>query len=134
MKRYFFLTLIAVFTFAACSTSSPDHLLDEETYIKLFIELAVLDQYDPLLLEQKQKEQLQEQILESYGVTFEEFRDSHDYYEKSLQDQIRRTERATQLLRAERDSIHHYENDYRNQKRLEELARQEAEENQSSDN
>src|SRR5690625_5404522 len=92
MKRYFFLTLIAVFTFAACSTSTPDQLLDEETYINLFIELAVLDQYDPLLLEQKQKEQLQEQILESYGVTFKEFRDSHDYYEKSLQVQIRRTE------------------------------------------
>lgn len=134
MKRLFSLTLIMVLTFAACSTSSPDNLLDEETYIKLFIELAVLDQYDPLLTEQKMRDELQEQILESYGVTFEEFRVSHDYYEKSLQDQIRRTERATQLLRAERDSIHQYENEYRNQKRLEELAGEEAEENQSSDN
>src|SRR5690625_1662343 len=108
MKRYFFLTLIAVFTFAACSTSTPEQLLDEETYINLFIELAVLDQYDPQLPAQKQKEQLPERILESYGVTFNGFRDSHDYYEKSLHDQTRRTERATQLLRAERDSIHHY--------------------------
>src|SRR5690625_4035420 len=107
MKRYFFLTLIAVFTFAACSTSTPDQLLDEETYINLFIELAVLDQYDPLLLEQKQKEELQEQILESDGDTFKEVRDSHDYYEKSLRDQIRRTERETPRLRAERDRSDH---------------------------
>src|SRR5690625_4026473 len=107
--------------------------MDMVIYINLYIELSVLEQFDSLLHGEKQKVQMQEQLLVSYGVIFKEFRDSHYYYEKSLQDQIRRTERATQLLRAERESIHHYENDYRNQKRLEELARQEAEENLSTD-
>lgn len=135
MKRLFFYLIVPAVALFSCSTSIPDNLLDEDTYINIFLELAILDQYDPLLLEREARDELQEEIFERYGITYEDFRVSHNYYEQSIQDQIQRTDRASQLLRAERDSIHQYENEYRNQKRIQELAReQEAAEDQSSNN
>lgn len=135
MKRLLFFLFVPLMLFVSCSTSTPDNLLDEETYINIFVEMAVLDQYDPLLMERETRDELQQEILDRYGVTYEEFRISHNYYEQFVQDQIQRTNRASELLRAERDSIYHYENEYRNQKRIEELAReQEAENDQSPNN
>ena len=134
MRLFFFLILPAV-TLFSCSTSTPENLLDEDTYINVFLELAILDQYDPLLLEQAEREVHQEKIFEQYGITYEDFRISHDYYEQFIQDQIERTDRASQILRAERDSIHQHENEYRNLKRMQELAREQEEaEDQPSNN
>lgn len=135
MNRFFFFFIILSTALISCSTSPPENLLDEDTYINIFLELAILDQYDPLLLEQAAREEYQEKIFERYGITYEDFRISHNYYEQFIQDQIERTDRASQLLRAERDSIHQHENEYRNQKRLRELAEeQEASEDHSSNN
>lgn len=135
MIRLLYILALSALFLHSCGTSTPDNLLDEETYLKVFVEFTLLSQYDSLLLEETTQRELQEKVLEAYGITYEDFRVSHEFYEKSLKDQVERTDRASQMLRAERDSIHFYENDYRNQKRLQELAEQEQEEaNQAPDN
>lgn len=94
---------------SACSEKPPESLIDEEMYIMIFSELAIIDQYDPTLLKTKTKEDLRQLVYETYDITAEEFRQSHQYYEQNIDAQIQRVEDINNRLRAERDSINAFE-------------------------
>jgi len=48
---------------------------------------------------------LQQIVYSHYGVTEEEFRISHEYYEQQVENQIERVREMSKILRAERDSV-----------------------------
>lgn len=112
--RFTVYTLLFFLTIGlACSEKTPEYLLDEETYIMIFAELAVIDQYDPNLLKNRSKEDLRKLVFETYSVTAEDFRQSHQYYELNIEEQIRRVEEVNNRLREERDSVNVFEREER---------------------
>lgn len=106
MKR-FSIFLLSAFLFAGCEpdTSTPDELIDEETYERMFIEFAIINQLDQQLLKNSSKEELRNKVYQHYGVTEEEFRISHEYYEQNIDEQIERIQDINKMIRAERDSV-----------------------------
>ncbi len=115
MKRI--LTISAFFLlFVACTDSVPEHVIDEETYERMFIEFAIVNQMDRNLLEENQtRDDLRAKIYDFYGVTEEEFSLSHEYYENDLDEQLERLERINQIIREERDKISEAEEEHRRQ-------------------
>ena len=116
MQRYFRLTIIlallSLTLFQACS-DEPDQLLDEETYSNVLAELTIVNQIEETYLGDRTKEQLRKEVFEKYQVTREQFRISHDYYQRDMESQIQRVEEIRQRLRADRDSIQEAEREFR---------------------
>jgi hypothetical protein len=113
VNRIFLLILSAFFLLMlpACE-SSPD-ILEEELYEKLLLEFSLLNQMDEAFLQENPREELQEKIYDQYGVSEENFRRSHEYYQRNIENQIMRIEELGLLLRQERDSIQQVEREYR---------------------
>ncbi len=100
--------------FSACTDSVPEQVIDEETYIKMFIEFAVVNQMDKNLLNDNQtRDDLRAKVYEHYGVSKEEFMISHEFYENDLDKQLERLERINQAIRDERDKISEAEEEHR---------------------
>jgi len=99
--------LVLIITAVSCSSHSspPDELIDEETYKQMFMEFAIINQLDQQLLQNTSREELQQIVYSHYGVTEEEFRISHEYYEQQVENQIERVREMSKILRAERDSV-----------------------------
>lgn len=106
MKK-FLLILLTGFLMTGCGPESPasDELIDEETYERMFIEFAIINQLDQQLLHNTTREELQDKVYEHYGVTEEEFSVSHEYYEQNIEAQLERVKEINKMLRSERDSI-----------------------------
>jgi hypothetical protein len=96
----------------ACS-DEPEMLLDEETYGNVLVELTIVNQLDEAQLGNRTREELRDEVFLKYSVTREEFRISHDYYQRDMQGQMRRVEVLSERLRAERDSIQEAERSFR---------------------
>ena len=118
MKRLNSLIIIFLLIFAACEDNKPEGLIDEQTYEKMFIELAIVNQYDRNLLEEGvTREDLRQQVFLHYGVSEEDFVISHEYYENNLDQQLERLERINKIIRDEREKITEAEEQYREQNR-----------------
>jgi len=99
--------LVLIITAVSCSSNSspPDELIDEETYKQMFMEFAIINQLDQQLLQNTSRKELRQIVYSHYGVTEEEFRISHEYYEQQVENQIERVREMSKILRAERDSV-----------------------------
>lgn len=106
MKKSLFI-LLAGIMLLGCEpeSSAPAELIDEETYERMFIEFAIINQLDQHLLSNTSRDDLRDKVYESYGVTEEEFRISHEYYEQNLDAQLERVQDINKMLRAERDTV-----------------------------
>lgn len=107
---FFFILITAVF--AACDEPVPPDLISEDTYKKMFVEFVIINQFDELLLEGRSREELRNMIYEHYGVTPEEFRSSHRYYESNIERQLKRIDEINLMMRAERDTLMEAEKNY----------------------
>lgn len=96
-----------------CDPSTPDELIDEETYEQMFMEFAIINQLDQNLLQYTTRDELRNKVYEYYGVTEQEFRVSHEYYESQVEQQIDRVLEMTNILREERDTLNVIERKYR---------------------
>lgn len=106
MKRLLIAVVFLMITFGCSSESSPpDELIDEQTYEQMFMEFAIINQLDQRLLQKTSQEQLRQLVYEHYNVTEEEFRISHEYYERQIDDQLERVKEMSRTLRSERDSL-----------------------------
>lgn len=105
-----FITFIALM---GCDPSTPDELIDEETYEQMFMEFAIINQLDQNLLQYTTRDELRNKVYEYYGVTEQEFRVSHEYYESQVDQQIDRVLEMTNKLREERDTLNVIERKYR---------------------
>lgn len=106
MKKFLFI-LFAGIVLLGCEpeSSAPAELIDEYTYERMFIEFAIINQLDQHLLSNTSRDELRDKVYESYGVTEEEFRISHEYYEQNLDAQLERVQDINKMLRAERDTV-----------------------------
>lgn len=113
MKRLLIAVIFLMITFGCSSESSPpDELIDEQTYEQMFMEFAIINQLDQRLLQKTSQEKLRQLVYEHYNVTEEEFRISHEYYERQIDDQLERVKEMSRTLRAERDSLLTIEREY----------------------
>lgn len=105
--RKFFIILAAFTLISGCEpeTSNEDEIIDEQTYEHMFIEFAIINQLDQRLLKNSSREELRNKVYQHYGVTQEEFRISHEYYEQNIDEQLERVKEINKILRAERDSV-----------------------------
>lgn len=106
MRKVLFV-IVAGLIFWGCEpeSSAPDEIINEETYERMFIEFAIINQLDQQLLNNISQEELRSKVYESYGVSEDEFRISHEYYERNIEEQIERVKEINKILREERDSI-----------------------------
>jgi hypothetical protein len=80
-------------------------LIKDETYQKIFIEFAIINHMDKKLLRNRPKEELVDSIYEHYGVTQEQFRYTHDYFESDIPEQLLRMEKILIRLRTESNKV-----------------------------
>jgi len=81
----------------------PEQLLDEETYIDLLIEFQLIESYynryssrqDTL----KNIITMRDEILEKYDASWQQFKNSHNYYKSQPPEQLKRIDEAIQILR-----------------------------------
>ncbi|PWN06421.1 DUF4296 domain-containing protein [Rhodohalobacter mucosus] len=106
-----FLLLLVAAAIQGCSTE-PD-VLEEEVYGDVLIELTIVNHMDESQLGDRTPAELRDSIFQKYGVTREEFRSAHDYYQRNMQNQMLRIEEYSDRLRAERDSIQEAEKQFR---------------------
>jgi len=104
--RFFLIFLIPVlFLASSCSDNDKTLLIEDETYQKMFIEFAIINHMDKKLLRNRPKEELVDSIYEHYGVTQEQFRYTHDYFESDIPEQLLRMEKILIRLRTESNRI-----------------------------
>lgn len=100
--RKAFLILLLAFTAVSCSKQAnpPSHLINEDTYIDLLIELHLLRNYQAhSTVDSSTVDSLMKQIFKKYGVTRQQFKKSHDYYQRQLEKQSNRINQAIDRLR-----------------------------------
>jgi len=110
-----FFTLLALY---GCEENEPDYLIEEDTYILMFAELAIIDQYDPNLLRNRTKEEIRDIVYQKYNVSKEDFRRSHKYYEENIDAQLNRLKKVNLILREERDEVDILERKLKDKNRL----------------
>ncbi|MFO7799648.1 DUF4296 domain-containing protein [Rhodohalobacter sp.] len=105
MKNYLIFALILLFplTFYACE-KEPE-LVEEELYKTIMTELAILNQMDQEVLGERDKDELRQEIFQSYGVEEDKFSRSHEIYESDIDAQMERVKDIQDRLKTERDSI-----------------------------
>lgn len=101
--RFVSLMLVCFALLLGCNSDKPDDLLAEDTYINLMVELQLLRSYQ----QQGQPDStaidsLQNAIFKQYEVTESQFRVSHEYYQKDLNQQSERISEAIERLRRDR--------------------------------
>lgn len=117
MKYITVFFILIIITSAACDEPVPPDLIPEETYKRMFIEFTIINQYDQLLLQGRSREELRDMVYEQYGVTPEEFRNSHRYYESNIDRQLKRIDEINLMMRAERDTLMEAEKQYHYERR-----------------
>jgi len=100
------LALILLAGVSACSSvggdAPPENLVEEDTYIHLLIELQLLRSYqESLPPDSLNVDSLKSVIFDKYGVTELQFRMSHSYYQRQVDEQKQRVVRAIDSLRME---------------------------------
>lgn len=112
MRRFIITLAFVIIIFHSCTDDKNKYLLDEETYKNVFIELVIVNHLDSKLLANNDQEEIIDQIYDHYGVTAEQFRYTHDHFEKNIQEQTRRAEEMLVTLREERERIDEIEQQY----------------------
>ena len=115
-STYYIIPLV-VLIFVSCNQENSDKLLSEATYKDLFLELAIANHMDTLLLANITRGELIDQIFDHYDVTPENFRQTHDFFEKDFDKQAKRMEQILIKLREERERIDAIEQEYSRQQR-----------------
>lgn len=101
MKRYLSV-LIAFVLVISCSSKPkpPEHLIVEDTYIDLLIELQLLKTYQATSKSDSTKiDSLMQGVLKKYEVTWQQFNKSNQYYQNQIKSQQERIDKAIERLR-----------------------------------
>lgn len=118
IKQFSKILLLFLITISIGCTEKEEYI-DEDVYTKLMLEFAIINSMNEAYLGDSTHDEFRLKILDQYGVTPEKFRESHEYYQQNIIDQLERMDIIGKLLRQERDSIQYAERDYR-------LAKQES--------
>lgn len=103
--------LLSLFLFVSCSSEKAS--VEEEVYVKLLAELAILNAMSDTYMGYVDYEIRRDEILSEYNISDEQFRKSHDIYQQQIPEQLDRLQQVSIMLRQERDSIQQAERDFR---------------------
>lgn len=117
MLRTFLAVLALLFALAACSENpqKPSELIPESKYVELLVELQLVRSYgENADVDSVTVDSLAAEVYKRYGITGEQFRESHRYYEQFPQHQKERIEKAIEQLKMDqvepKDTTSHSEN------------------------
>ena len=102
------LIFISSLMMASCNESEklPENLLPEDTYMQLLGELYLAHNLRDLDIENIQMtDSVRQELFSKYGTTREQFTESHHYYQRDLNGQIRRVDKLRNLIRDEAKHI-----------------------------
>lgn len=135
MKTIKYLLPLLLMIFVACEDELPEGVLAEDTYTAMFAELLVVDQIPDNQLGSVNKQHLIDEIYEEYNATEEEFRISHDYYQRQPESQLQRIDKIQELVTTERDTLQVLLREFEDEKRAKADSLEALElEDQESDN
>lgn len=96
--------IMLAFAISSCGDqTAPEDLLEEDRYIDVFSELLVVNQMDEEQLDGVSRDYLKEQVFEKYGITQKQFEQSHRYYQKQPDEQLRRLDKIEEQLTDQRE-------------------------------
>jgi len=102
MRSLFILLLIGVLL-SACHRNRPAHLIPQDKYINLLVELQLLKTYeraqDP---DSTTLDSLRKVIFKKYDTSKRQFQESNAYYSRYIKKQNKRIQEAIQRLREDR--------------------------------
>lgn len=101
MRLHWFIILSALLFTISCTDSHKTLLIDDQVYQDMFLEFAIINHMDERLLKDTTTEELVNRVYEHYGVTEEQFRYTHDYFESNISEQLLRMEKILVRLRKE---------------------------------
>lgn len=105
MRIFVYLLISALFLIVSCGEPENPLLIDDQTYQNMFIEFAIINHQDKLVHGDRTTEELIEKVFQHYGVTPEQFRYTHDYFESDITTQLERMEHVLRRLRDERELV-----------------------------
>lgn len=83
--------------------SPPPDLIDEDTYIDLLVEMQLVKSYQERIIpDSSSTDGLIPKIMEHYGVTEDQFRRSHLYYQDQISEQQKRISEAIDRLHSDK--------------------------------
>lgn len=109
--HHLILLLALIGLLSNCSNNKPS--IEEDIYIKIVAELAILNAMSDIYMGEANYEQRREEILMNYNVSDEQFNSSHEFYQQQIPQQLERLQQVNIMLRQERDSIQQAERDFR---------------------
>lgn len=121
MSRYWLVLICALLPAISCTDSEESLLIEDQIYQDMFVEFAIINHMDEILLRDTTAEDLVNRVYDHYGVTEEQFRYTHDHFESDISEQLARMEKILVRLREEREMIN------------ETVQRYEIEKNESAD-
>ncbi len=95
-------SLLLLFTLlvAGCN-GKPSDLIEEETYISLLVEFELIHTLHEARGDTEDTIRFRKMVMDEYGVTEEQFRRSHAWYEQEIREQLERYRTALDRLNEE---------------------------------
>lgn len=106
---FWFEILLAALIFSACvgpeKIPKPKNLIPEEKYIDLMVEIQHIITYRNANPDSSDADSLKLVVFEKYDVTNEQYVASHHYYQRQVDQQIKRVDEALKKLKTEEKYI-----------------------------
>ena len=103
--RGFLLVSVFLFSFFGCGDEEivpkPDNLIDEETYVKLMVEIQLLDAWVFTSDKISNPDSIKQELFRYYNTTEESFYLSNAYYQSKPEDHVARIDSALKILERE---------------------------------
>lgn len=99
------ISAVILLAMIACNRTDepPQHLIKEDKYINLMIEMQLLKVYQlQSKIDRAQVDSLMQAVFNKYGVTKQQFKRSHRFYQNQLKNHDKRVETAIDRLRKDR--------------------------------
>lgn len=104
MRGLLFVSVL-IFSLFGCgdkeAVPKPDNLIDEETYVKLMVELQLLDAWIFTSEEISDPDSIKLELFKYYNTTEESFGLSNAYYQSKPEEHVARIDSALKLLEKE---------------------------------
>lgn len=99
------LLLVLIGLTIACGPKKapPEHLVQEDTYVDLMVELRLLRTYQEFSSADSARiDSLIQAVFNKYDVSRQQFKQNHAYYQNHLEEQKKRIDKAIEQLRKDR--------------------------------
>ncbi|MEX0720206.1 MAG: DUF4296 domain-containing protein [Balneolaceae bacterium] len=83
----------------------PPNLIPEDTYIDVLVEFQLIRTYGIAHPDSVNADSLSQVIFEKYEIDEDQFLSSHQFYQKQVENQLKRTDEAIQRLEKEEDRM-----------------------------